>query len=86
MYSDNAGGVGGAQARGDTGADIAAMGAVPLIAETMHDLDDSRGDSARGPSRLLRLWRVPEAGDRGHDDVEGIRGIATMGARITERV
>ena len=72
------------QPAGDHRADVVPVGREAAVAEALHQLRPQRGHPAPGHPAGRRPVGEPEAGDRGHDHVEGIRGIAAVGSGVGE--
>ena len=79
MHADDMLGVDTAKFGGDDRAGVAALGAVPVVAEAVHQLAQARGDPASVPARSGERAEKPKPGREG-DDVEGVRGVAAMAA------
>ena len=77
--------MGGAEARADDGAPVAALGTVALVAELGgHEVVEGVGYAGGAPAALLRFAAPAEAGDGGDDDVEGVGGVAAVGGGVGE--
>src|SRR3954469_19280636 len=85
MHADHAVRADWAQAPSYARADVAPMGPVPLVPEATHQLSKGPGAATRCPSRFSQRYREAEAGDRRHDQVEGIGPTPAVGARVGER-
>src|SRR5262249_31967255 len=73
-----------AEAERAAGPPIAALRREPLVAEPLHQPRPEPGDGEGVHPRPARPPGEAVAGERGHDEVEGILGIAAMGAGIGE--
>jgi hypothetical protein len=65
--------------------DVAAVGAVALVAQPIHELDPGLGRSGGFPSGVGERARQPEAGQRRRDDVECIGRVAAVGSWVGQR-
>ena len=74
-----------AELLGDPCADVAAVDAVPLVPEPLHDRVE-RGRSALDAPARRQCWRrEAEPGQRRDDDVERVLGATAMGLGVDER-
>ena len=85
MDADDPVGAGPAELTGDDRAPVAALGAVPLVAEASHQLGERGGDPAELPAGLSRRPGEPEAGDARQHQVERVGGVAAVRARVGQR-
>src|SRR5258708_678639 len=75
-----------AQLPDDDGSPVAALRAVPCVAETRHQLRDDLGVSSGAVPWLPRLAGKSIAWQRQRDDVKGgVVGLSAMGRGIRER-
>ena len=82
--ADDVLGVDPAKLGGHERARIAALGAVALIAETLHQLSPGAGHPPCVPARPGQRRREPEAWQRRGDDVECIHGVAAVGDPVDQ--
>ena len=75
MDSDQALGCLAAHRVGDAGADVAALGDVPGVAETPHELGPGACGAAEAPADLERLAGEPISRQRGKHEMERILGL-----------
>ncbi len=68
-----------ADPRRDLGTPVPALRAVALVAEAAHQLGERPRDARHVPAARPCRLREPVAGQRRHDDVEGVRGPPAMG-------
>ena len=86
MDADDVIGIDPPEVGGDERAVVAALGAVPLVAEPRHELGQRRGHAPRPPALVTQRRGVAEARQRRHHDVER-RGVGrAVAARVGERV
>jgi hypothetical protein len=69
---------------GDHGADVAALGDIPAMAETTHQLGPGVCGAAGVPADRGRLGGEAVAGQRRHHQVEGVGGRSAVGGRVGE--
>ena len=75
-----------ADLQGDHRAGVAALGEVAVVAEAAHQLDPGAGDPAVLPAGLAGRAGEAEAGDGRDHQVEGVRRVAAVRARVGQRV
>ncbi len=85
MHTNDVVGVNPAQLGGDERAPVAALCAIALVAEPAHELGPGPGDTRRGPAGVVGWAGEAVAGERRDDDIEGVGGVAAMGARVGQR-
>jgi hypothetical protein len=73
VYADDVVGSYGAQGQGDAGAEVAALGAVPVVAEAVHELGPGGGDPNDVPAAFVGRAGEAVAGDGWDDQVEVLR-------------
>lgn len=86
MYANHMLGVETTDLGGDQRADIVASRTVVLVPQAMHQLDPRAGNAIAVPATLTGGSRESKAGKRWDDQVEGSSRIASMSARISERL
>jgi hypothetical protein len=64
---------------------VAALRAIALVAEPVHQPDPGVGDPLHVPARACGLVAEAIAGKRRTDDVEGVGRVASVGGRVSER-
>ncbi len=69
----------------DAGAPISALGHITGVAQPLHEHRPRFGDTRQAPSAGRGLVGEAIAGERWHDDVEGVLGSATVGRGIGQR-
>ena len=69
----------------DQRAGVVAVRAVALVAQPGHQLEPGSRDPLRVPAGAGRRAGERDAGYRRDDDVEGVRWIAAVGARVAQR-
>lgn len=74
-----------AELRRDDRAEVAALCAEPLVPEPRHQLQPRAGGPFDAPAGLGGGSGEREARQRGSDDVERVRGVATMAGRVGQR-
>ena len=74
-----------AQPRGDERPPVAALGAVARVAEARHELVKHGADRRQGAARLVLAERQRVPRQRGHDDGEGVRGVAAVRRRVGQQ-
>ena len=85
MHADDMLGVDAAKLGGDDRAGVAALGAVPVVAEAVHQFGPRAGDPAGVPARAGERAGEAEAGQGRRHDVEGVGGIAAMACGVGQR-
>jgi hypothetical protein len=70
--------------RSHEGSDVAALDAVPVVAQPCHQLDERARDTPVDPARVAEWAGEAEAEQRGDHQVEGVARVAAVGPGVGE--